>query len=179
MHGHNLGATFQAASQFNCLEFASPDCTPENGVTSYMHDRTQGPACALACAAGTVYRNYFVPTTSPTGQTEIGQTQRNQLNNLHRLECLLDNDQQHYWTVRNGYVFSDISSLTRLNEELATLFASGGRDEVMGSIMVGVQKDTEVTFGSRFHPLDADVSMPSVISTAHVCQCVSCFMRYI
>ena len=34
---------------------------PEDGVTIYSADPTQGPACALACAAGSVYRNYFCP----------------------------------------------------------------------------------------------------------------------
>ena len=38
-------ATFQAASQFNCLEFVSPGVTPEHGITIYEHDKTQGPAC--------------------------------------------------------------------------------------------------------------------------------------
>ena len=37
---------FQAASQFNCLEFAGPEELPEDGVTQYDDDPTQGPACA-------------------------------------------------------------------------------------------------------------------------------------
>jgi hypothetical protein len=45
-------SVFQAASQFNCLEFPGPECKPEDGVTAYFCDRTQGPACALACGAG-------------------------------------------------------------------------------------------------------------------------------
>ena len=53
------GAVFQVASQFNCLEMASPDLTPDDGVTRYAHDMTQGPACALSCPAATVYRNYL------------------------------------------------------------------------------------------------------------------------
>ena len=40
-------ALFQVASQFNLLEMAGPDVTPEGGVTRYIYDRTQGPACAL------------------------------------------------------------------------------------------------------------------------------------
>jgi hypothetical protein len=59
-HAKYPGALFQAASQFNCLEFPNAFTHPENGVTNYMSDRTQGPACSLACAAGTVVRNYFV-----------------------------------------------------------------------------------------------------------------------
>ena len=44
------GALFQVASQFNLLEMVSPDVTPEHGVTRYQHDKTQGPACAIAGA---------------------------------------------------------------------------------------------------------------------------------
>jgi hypothetical protein len=51
----------QAASQFNFLEFPSPGCLPEEGISNYANDHTQGPACAVACAAGTAYRNYLVP----------------------------------------------------------------------------------------------------------------------
>jgi len=44
----------QAASQFNCLEMVSPNVTPEEGIANYIYDSTQGPACALACPAGTI-----------------------------------------------------------------------------------------------------------------------------
>ena len=50
------GSLFQVASQFNVLEMVSPDVGPEEGVTCYQHDRTQGPACAMACPAATVFR---------------------------------------------------------------------------------------------------------------------------
>ncbi len=64
------GALFQVASQFNLLEMVSPEITPEAGVTRYEHDRTQGPACAIAAGAATIYRNYFAPVdTDPVRQT--------------------------------------------------------------------------------------------------------------
>ena len=50
----HAGAVFQVASQFNTLEMPSPTVTPERGVTGYVHDHTQGPACAIACGAGTI-----------------------------------------------------------------------------------------------------------------------------
>tara|TARA_B100000315_G_C14314826_1_gene468061 strand:+ start:292 stop:723 length:432 start_codon:yes stop_codon:yes gene_type:complete len=53
----NAGSLFQVASQFNLLEMVSPNVTPEHGVGNYEHDRTQGPACAIAAGAGTIYRN--------------------------------------------------------------------------------------------------------------------------
>jgi hypothetical protein len=59
MHGNaaHHGALFQVASQFNLLEMTGPHVSPEDGVTRYAHDRTQGPACALAAGAATVYRS--------------------------------------------------------------------------------------------------------------------------
>lgn len=46
-----------------------PDVTPEDGVARYEYDRTQGPACAMAAGAATIYRNYFAPVGEQTGQT--------------------------------------------------------------------------------------------------------------
>ena len=40
------GATVMAACQFNAL--GTPGATPEEGVTNYTYDRTQGPACSVA-----------------------------------------------------------------------------------------------------------------------------------
>jgi len=54
-------ALFQVASQFNLLEMTAPHTTREDGVTRYKDDPTQGPACAIAAGAATMYRNYFVP----------------------------------------------------------------------------------------------------------------------
>src|SRR6476661_6687048 len=56
----NANALFQVASQFNLLEMVGPEVTPERGVGIYERDRTQGPACAVAAGAGTIFRNYFV-----------------------------------------------------------------------------------------------------------------------
>ena len=36
-------AMFQVASQFNLLEMASPNMTPEHGIDVYWNDYTQGP----------------------------------------------------------------------------------------------------------------------------------------
>src|SRR5258705_11006186 len=93
----NAGALFQVASQFNLLEMVSPTVTPEQGVTRYQHDRTQGPACAIATGAATIYRNYFVPVGGSHGQTterqldglaDLGGTLEAALN--HPIKGLLD-----------------------------------------------------------------------------------------
>ena len=64
----NTGAMFQVASQFNLLEMVSSSVTPEKGIAIYENDLTQGPACAIACGAGTIYRNYFVDLNGQIGQ---------------------------------------------------------------------------------------------------------------
>jgi hypothetical protein len=69
----NAGTLFQVASQFNLLEMVSPDVTPEHGVTRYQSDHTQGPACAIAAGAATIYRNYFAPIEGSQGQTATRQ----------------------------------------------------------------------------------------------------------
>lgn len=67
------GALFQVASQFNLLEMIDPSVSPEDGVTRYAGDPTQGPACAMAAAGGLIYRNYFAPVAGGFGQTRERQ----------------------------------------------------------------------------------------------------------
>ena len=55
----NDGASYVAASNFNCLEFVGARQTASDGVTNYVYDFTQGPYLALGCPQSAVYRNYF------------------------------------------------------------------------------------------------------------------------
>merc|ERR1712032_648867 len=129
---------FQVASQFNCLEFVSPGVVPEHGITGYAADHTQGPACSLACPAGTAYRNYFA--TTPKGNE--GQRSDDQINNLDDLEAIIDNDKHHYWITRNGYVNSTPYRLSEFNKR----FRKGKWDvhQMLTSIKIGLQLETEV-----------------------------------
>jgi hypothetical protein len=62
---------FQVASQFNALEMVNSKVTPQQGITNYIHDGTQGPECAMMCPFGTLYRNYFcMPNASTSQQPE-------------------------------------------------------------------------------------------------------------
>ena len=79
----NSRSVFLVASQFNCLEMASPWQTPDEGITCYTHDKTQGPACAMSCPAATVFRNYFYDTRGQTGEA------KNQINNMIDVHGLL------------------------------------------------------------------------------------------
>ena len=137
------GAVFQAASQFNLLEMVNPHVTPEDGVARYEYDRTQGPACAIACGGGTIYRNYFAPVNGQTGQSAD-----------HQIDCLaglgahFNNAERHIWTMRNGYALASADGLTYLNEQLAGCTATE-LDRLRGLLSVGVHADTEVTLSDN------------------------------
>ena len=106
----NEGALFQVASQFNLLEMTGPEITPEDGVTRYQWDRTQGPACAMAAGAATIYRNYFVPIGERTGQTS--DCQLNALDLFERsLAERIDAPDGQLWSMENGYALPRSSEL--------------------------------------------------------------------
>ncbi|KAF4737033.1 hypothetical protein FOZ62_026796 [Perkinsus olseni] len=153
----NDGAVFQVASQFNCLEMPGMNTTPEEGITNYNHDHTQGPACALECAPGTLFRNYFVKVMNngTAGEIDVsdvdksaaglGQYDKKQLDGLQGLGEALDNRRNRYWTMKNGYATpSQRGSLADLKKRLEGLSKST-IDELTTKITVGVQKDTQVS----------------------------------
>jgi hypothetical protein len=129
-------ALFQVASQCNLLEMVGPSVTPESGITGYFFDRTQGPACAMAAAAGTVYRNYFVSLGD-----QIGQTATIQVDTMRDLHAHLGGD---FWEMRNGYCLPSRSSLANLNAR----YSSEVKEEWMGLVRIGVHWNTEVTLSA-------------------------------
>ena len=136
------GACFQAASQFNCLEFANKDDTPEMGVAKWVADLTQGPACAISCGAGTIVRTYF----AHEGGTQP-QRAGNQINTLDDvIEDLTDKAgaARRLVDVRNGYTDSDAERLAVLATTVNSL-SDDDRKRVMYLLKVGVQIDTQVT----------------------------------
>jgi len=133
LHGDpaNAGALFQVASQFNLLEMASPNVTPAEGITIYEHDNTQGPACAVACAPGTLYRNWFA------------QWDDNQIDAFAAVGEDVSNDPDHtgsgrFWEMRNGYA-------------LLTGDVPDGLPEAHDELAIGVHADTEVTLSGAGH----------------------------
>jgi hypothetical protein len=136
-------ALFQAASQFNCLEFVGPTVVPEAGITGYSSDRTQGPACAVSCAPGTVVRNYFAFAALGSGE---GQTAEHQVECLKDVEHYLENRKKRYFVIKGGYSNGSNESLTRLGKILED---QKTYDEVLSRLRIGVQWDTQVT-SSRF-----------------------------
>ena len=136
-------AMFQVASQLNLLEFAGPNSTPEMGITIYQNDRTQGPICAMNCAAATAYRNYLIPMKNGT----IGQTADNQINCMEDMEkylSILSNKKEPYWTVKNGYIDSTSEKLTDLNKFLKNM-DSVQLARFRSLLKVGIHFNTSVT----------------------------------
>ena len=139
----NAGALFQVASQFNLLEMISPDVTPEEGVTLYQNDPTQGPACAIAAGAATIYRNYFASVDGRPGQTATRQ-----LDGLADLGAALSNALRlpvdHLWKMQNGYALGIRSGLDTIGQYLETLEADDV-DVLRSELRIGVHRDVEVT----------------------------------
>lgn len=139
---------FQVASQFNLLEMAWPSITPSEGVGRYEHDRTQGPACAIAAGAGTIYRNYFVPLAGAVGQTEGVQ-----IDCVEDLGRALGNGDGSLWTMRNGYVFATADGLAAIESRLRALDADA-IDALRGLLRIGVQWDAQVTLEGCHHTVN-------------------------
>lgn len=137
------GALFQVASQFNALEMIGPNVTPEDGVTRYEHDRTQGPACAMAAGAATIYRNYFVPHGD-----QIGQTAERQLNGLAdvgaELSVRLGRPVGDLWEWRNGYALCTQRGLDLVAGHLRAIGPKQA-DALTGKLRIGIHRDVEVT----------------------------------
>jgi len=133
----NAGAVFQAASQFNCLEMTGPNVSPTAGVGIYINDRTQGPACALACPAATVYRNYLVQHEGNTGQHPV------QIDNLKEVGVVVGNNGGSYWVMQNGYAMpvgrgslAELAACLRTEPNLV--------EQAEAALRVGVHWETSV-----------------------------------
>ena len=141
----NAGSLFQVASQFNLLEMVSPDVTPEQGVGGYEYDLTQGPACAVAAGAGTIYRNYFANVNGQKGQSVENQ-----------IDCLIDigedlgNTDNRLWVMRNGYALATEKGLIEITNRLKSASESE-IDELRRLLRIGIQWNTEVTIADSRH----------------------------
>lgn len=137
------GALFQVASQFNLLEMAGPEVTPECGVTRYAEDPTQGPACAIAAGAATIYRNYFAPVGKAAGQREDRQ-----LDGFASLGAEiargLGQPAGELWAMRNGYAMFTAQGIERMSGYVQSLDGAG-RDALRARLHIGLHWDVEVT----------------------------------
>ncbi len=151
----NRRAMFQVASQFNLLEMAAPDAVPEDGIGIYEHDYTQGPACAIAAGAGTVFRNYLVPL-----ENQRGQSTERQIDCLADIGKSLDNESQQLWEMQNGYAFASNAGLSIIAEHLSNLDTTS-TDSLRSKLRVGIMWNTEVTFGKSANHSSPNSSMSS------------------
>jgi ubiquitin C-terminal hydrolase len=113
------GSLFQVASQFNALEMNSQKYIPEYGITIYVHDGTQGPACALACPYATLYRNYFsMPGGKPqSGIPDLSGNTSDQINTLEEFEKTSGVTLKK----ENGYFYTkDDEETEKINDYLST-----------------------------------------------------------
>ena len=137
------GALFQVASQFNALEMVGPSVTPEHGVTRYEHDRTQGPTCAIAAGAATIYRNYFVPVGN-----QIGQSAECQLDGLadmgDELSRALGRPVSDLWSMQNGYALATREGLDSIAAHLRDIGETMA-SELAGHLRIGMHQNVEVT----------------------------------
>ncbi|NJK47844.1 hypothetical protein HC931_06385 [Candidatus Gracilibacteria bacterium] len=141
----NADSLFQVASQFNLLEMVSPTITPERGVGIYEKDRTQGPACAIAAGAGTIYRNYFAIVNG-----QIGQSAKNQIDCLADIGAALGNCESRLWTMKNGYVLASHNGLSEISNRLRTSSESE-LDELRQLLRIGIQWNAQVTLNDCKH----------------------------
>jgi hypothetical protein len=142
-------ALFQVASQFNLLEMVNPEVSPEHGVAGYEHDPTQGPACAIAAGAATIFRNYFVPIDGETGQTSTRQLDG--LEDLGvRLAALTGREVDQLWLMRNGYALGTRRGVEEIGEALMACSAEA-LDALRAALRIGVHWNAEVT-DAGVHP---------------------------
>lgn len=145
MHGApaHANALVQVASQFNLLEMTSPQVTPEDGVSRYQFDRTQGPACAIAAGAGTIWRNYFAPVGGGEGQT--AERQLDMLADVGQaLAQSLGRRPGELWAMRNGYALCTPDGLEAIESHLAAL-DEVGRDALRARLRIGLHWQLAVT----------------------------------
>jgi hypothetical protein len=134
----NAGSVFLAASQFNCLEMVGPGVSPRQGVAIYASDPTQGPKCALACPAATIYRNYLC-----NGGAGQGEEQIDCLADVGRVVGnTADARKTGYWKMQNGYALPcGPSSIKNLDQRL--LADPALALEAEAALRVGVHWDTQ------------------------------------
>lgn len=158
----NSNALFQAASQFNLLEMISPYITPEQGIERYEFDNTQGPACAIACGAGTIYRNYFAEVNG-----QIGQTANNQIDCLDLIGNELGNDEMSLWKMQNGYALVNQNGLLIINKKIAELTVSE-REKLKEKLKTGIQWNTEVTKSNTKHKVSQIYCSALPVAYSHI-----------
>jgi len=93
------------ASKLNCLEMVNPNVKPEDGITIYQNDQTQGPICVMCTPAGIAYRNYLYENGKGINQ-QIDMSDE-------LLQFLKSYDKSINWQVINGYLFVENTEMLK------------------------------------------------------------------
>jgi hypothetical protein len=153
---------------------ASPNATPEHGIGIYENDPTQGPACAIAAGAGTIYRNYFAPVNGRTGQAE-----GNQIDCLADLGDVLGNSGNRLWRMRNGYALASRAGLDAISNRIRSS-SEAEVDELRKLLRIGLQWNTQVTLDDCTHMVSqAYCSALPVAYCRHPSECWADFARLV
>jgi hypothetical protein len=120
-----------------------PAITPEHGIAGYEHDHTQGPACAIAAGAATIYRNYFAPVAGG-----VGETKDRRIDGLADLGAALSGDfgrpVDSLWSMRNGYAWCKAEGLQAIADHLSSL-SPEETDALRARLSIAVQSGVEAT----------------------------------
>ena len=106
---------------------------PSRGISIYSADPTQGPRCSIACATGTVHRNY---THNHNSDHEL----YGQINNLSNIQKFIPEIK-----MQNGYAVLD---MTKTEQHLS----AEQRDVCLDLLKVGVHTDLPVLYKNATHP---------------------------
>jgi hypothetical protein len=121
--------TIQVASQLNCLEMVNPSIIPEDGITIYENDLTQGPISVMCVPSSIAYRNYLYNN---------GQTKNNQVDlSFELLAYLKKYNYKINWKNINGYLMIDNNDdiLLKINNLLSN---KNIREEAKNKLNAGV-----------------------------------------
>lgn len=124
---NNVNCTFMVASQFNCLQFPNHFTYPEEGITDYVYNISQGTACSIATGPATLYRNYFVTFKDGT----IGQNKNKQINTCN---CF---NKYYGWKIKNGFAIVENEILEKINKE--------NFKELKSKLRFGIHNGVQVT----------------------------------
>lgn len=139
LHGdpEYAGAVFLASSNLDCLQHEALNfsVTRASGVAEYVYQRTQGAACAISCAPGTIVRNYFAHDTEVNTLSAV----------IERLSGGAAAEKRQLLDVIHGSAYAtDAADLHALSTKTDGL-SDDEREATMGLLEVGIQEDTEVT----------------------------------
>ena len=112
------------------------------GLARYAYDHPQGPACAMAAGAATIYRNYCVPVGD-----RIGQTSDRRLDALAGLGSALSElvglPAGRLWRMRNGCALCTREGLIAITDLLDDA-PEDLLDLLRGHLAIGLHSGVEV-----------------------------------